>query len=160
MRILGIDPGLRITGYGLVDMNGAKVTLLETGTIAPVVKQSFENRIKKIYDHLEDLIKEYKPDIMVLEKLYTHTHHPTTASLLGHVRGVICLLSAQHKLKFAEQSVRRIRKAVIGRGGASKLQTRGMVAHVLRVDERKLTQDASDALALAIGYCQFALNKI
>ena len=154
MRILGIDPGLRRTGYGLIETNGVNIKLLEAGTVEPKEKDLLENRLHAIYKNLDDLIAEYKPDVMVLEKIYTHYRHPTTASLLGHVRGVICLACANRKLKLAEQSVKRMRKAVLGRGSASKLQTQGMVAHVLRVDGSKLTADASDALALALGYAQ------
>ena len=93
-----------------------------------------------------------KPDVLVLEKLYSHHNHPTTASIMGHLRGVICLLCAQRDIKLSEQSVKRIRKALVGNGNATKIQTQRVVAHVLHVDERKLTLDASDALALALGY--------
>ncbi|HQP10761.1 MAG TPA: crossover junction endodeoxyribonuclease RuvC, partial [Candidatus Omnitrophota bacterium] len=78
--------------------------------------------------------------------------HPVTASKLGHVRGVICLLCAQKKIELIEYSVKRIRKALIGNGGATKLQVRQTVARMLRIDETKLTLDASDALALALGH--------
>ncbi|MFH1360339.1 MAG: crossover junction endodeoxyribonuclease RuvC [Candidatus Omnitrophota bacterium] len=152
MKILGIDPGLQITGYGLIQHDGHNVKLIETGTINPNVKDSLENRINKIYLNLENLIIQYQPDIMVIEKLYAHYRHPVTASLLGHVRGVICLLCAQQNVKLAEHSVKRIRKAVTGSGRASKEQTKKMVAHTLGISPDKLATDASDALALALGY--------
>ncbi len=154
MKILGIDPGLHITGYGLIETNGTKIKLLEAGTVEPNKKHLFQDRLNVIYKNLDALMAEYKPDVMVLEKLYTHYRHPTTASLLGHVRGVICLACANRDVKLVEQSVKRLRKAIVGTGAASKLQTQGMVAHVLRVDEAKLVPDASDALALALGYAQ------
>jgi len=160
MKILGVDPGLRKTGYGLIETGSGSIKLLEAGTIESREKDLLENRLSVIYKNLDDLIVEYKPDIMVLEKIYTHYRHPATASLLGHARGVICLLCAHRKIKLAEHSVKRIRKAIIGSGAASKLQTRGMVAHVLKISETKLTQDASDALALALGYAQFVTHKI
>ena len=160
MKILGIDPGLHTTGYGLIDIDGIKIKLLEAGTIELKQKDSLENRVYKIYQNLENLIGEYKPDALVLEKLYTHYQYPTTACLLGHVRGVICLVAAKYKIKLAEHSVKRIRKALVGAGQASKLQTQGMVAHRLKIDRNKLTIDASDALALALGYAQLISNKL
>ena len=160
MRILGIDPGLKITGYGLIDVEGSRIKLLEAGIIQPKAKGLLESRINTIYKNLDDLVVEYHPDVMVLEKLYTHYHHPTTASLLGHVRGVICLLCARRNLKLAEHSVKRIRKAIIGSGAASKNQTQRMVAHTLKINKNQLTADASDALALALGYAQIISNKI
>lgn len=152
MRIIGIDPGLKATGYGVVEYQAGRVSLLETGTIEPKQKDFIQNRIKTIYSLLGELIDQYKPDVLVIEKLYAHYNHPTTASILGHVRGVICLLCAQKDIGLAEHSVKRVRKAVSGNGNASKMQVRRVVAHALGVDETKLTLDASDALALALGY--------
>ena len=160
MKICGVDPGLRITGYGVIDVSGAGIKLLEAGTIEPQSKDLLENRISKIYKNLDDIVAQYKPQVMVLEKIYTHYDHPTTASLLGHVRGVICLLCAKRHIKLAEHSVKRIRKAMVGSGAASKLQTQGMVAHVLKLSQEKLTPDASDALALALGYAQIHHNRL
>lgn len=152
MRILGIDPGLKATGYGMMEYDGRRVKLLETGTIEPKAKDFIQNRIKTIYTLLNELIDQYKPDVLVLEKLYAHSDYPTTAAILGHVRGVICLLCAQKELGLAEHSVKRIRKALSGNGNASKLQIRRVVAHAFGVNEDKLTLDASDALALGLGY--------
>ena len=160
MKILGVDPGLRITGYGLIESSAAKIKLLEAGIIEPKEKDLIQNRINAIYNNLDELVCEYRPEVMVLEKLYTHYRHPTTACLLGHVRGVICLLCARHKIKLVEHGVRGIRQAMTGRGGASKLQTQGMVAHVLNIDKNQLTLDASDALALALGYAQLHSHQL
>ena len=157
MRILGVDPGFKATGYGCIEVGGRAITLLETGTIEPKQKDLIQNRIQKIYTILGDLIEEHQPEILVLEKLYTHYKHPATASKLGHVRGVICLLCAEKNIILVEHSVKRIRKALTGNGNATKGQTRRVVANALKVDEAKLTVDASDALALALGYC--AMNR-
>lgn len=152
MKIIGIDPGLKATGYGVVECQANRVTLLETGTIEPKEKDFIQNRIKTVYTLLNDLMEQYQPDVLVLEKLYAHYNHPTTACILGHVRGVICLLCAQKQIGLAEHSVKRIRKALSGNGNASKLQIRRVVARALGVAESKLTLDASDALALGLGY--------
>ena len=152
MIIAGIDPGLKATGYGFVEFRDGHIRLIETGTIEPKQKDLTENRIHKIYTILEKLVEQYKPDIFVLEKLYSHYKHPITASILGHARGIICLLCAQKGIELKEHSVKRIRKALTGNGNASKVQLRQMVAHQLNIDEKKLTLDASDALALALGF--------
>jgi len=152
MRIVGIDPSLKATGYGFLEETNGKVKLLETGTIEPKPKDPLERRIERIYSILDSLIVEYQPDVLVLEKLYAHSEYPTTASILGHVRGVICLLTAQRNVELVEYSVKRVRKALTGNGNATKQQTQQTVASFLKVDARKLTLDASDALALALGY--------
>ena len=152
MRIVGIYPSLKATGCGfLAEING-KIKLLETGTIEPKQKDPIARRIERIYSILDSLIVQYHPDVLVLEKLYAHAEYPTTASILGHVRGVICLLTAQRNVELVEYSVKRIRKALTGNGNATKQQTQHTVAGFLKIDARKLTLDASDALALALGY--------
>ncbi|MCA9407683.1 MAG: crossover junction endodeoxyribonuclease RuvC [Candidatus Omnitrophica bacterium] len=152
MIILGIDPGLKATGYGFIRYENGRTLLLEAGTIEPKQKDLIQNRILKVYTILNKLIEQYHPDILVLEKLYAHYKHPTTASILGHIRGVICLITAQKKIQLAEQSVKRIRKAVTGNGNASKMQTQRVVVDILKINAQKLALDASDALALALGY--------
>lgn len=152
MRILGIDPGFKATGYGCIEVHGRLTKLVETGTIEPKQKDLIQNRIQKVYAILSGLIDELRPQILVLEKLYAHYKHPVTASKLGHVRGIICLLCAQKDIQLVEHSVKRIRKALIGNGNATKGQIRRVVAHLLKIEEAKLTLDASDALALALGY--------
>ena len=152
MRILGIDPGLKATGYGLIDFDPGKVKLLEAGVIEPQQKDLIQNRIQRVYQNLDAILLQHQPQVMVLEKLYAHYKHPTTACLLGHVRGVICLLCAQRNVQLIEYPVKRIRKALTGNGNAQKVQTRSVVAHFLRISEEKLTLDASDALALALAH--------
>ncbi len=154
MRILGIDPGLKATGYGLIDVTRGKVSLLEAGVIEPKRRKKLQHRIQTIYNHLSEIINQYHPEVMVLEKLYTHNQRLVVACIMGHARGVICLLSAQNGIALAEYSVKRIRKALTGVGSATKSQTQHMVAHLLRIPEDQLTPDASDALALALGYIQ------
>jgi len=154
MRILGVDPGLNATGYGFIEINYRNVKLIETGSIEPKRKDLFQDRIRKTHDILGELIEEHGPQTLVLEKLYAHYKHPATASKLGHVRGVICLLCSQKNVALAEHSVKRVRKALTGNGNATKVQTKGSVAQLLKIDGQKLTLDASDALALALGYAR------
>jgi len=155
MRILGIDPGFRATGYGCIETSGRGViTLLETGTVEPKPKDLIENRLQKVYRILGELIDQYRPQVLVLEKLYAHYKHPVTAIKLGHVRGAICLLCAEKGIMLVEHSVKRIRQSLTGNGNATKVQTCAVVADMLKIDGTKLPLDASDALALALGYVQ------
>ncbi|HOD12528.1 MAG TPA: crossover junction endodeoxyribonuclease RuvC [Candidatus Omnitrophota bacterium] len=159
MKVLGVDPGSRITGYGIVESQGHCVKLIEAGIIKPRSADPLEERIQKIYRNLADIIATYQPEVLVLEKLYTHFQYRTTASVLGHVRGAICLLAAEKNMILAENSVKRIRKALTGNGAATKDQTQAMVAHILRIDQQRLTKDASDALALAIGHLSLSTDQ-
>jgi len=160
MKILGIDPGFKATGYGFIEAEQRSVTLIETGTIEPKQKDLIQNRIQKVYTILSELIDEHSPQVLVLEKLYAHYKHPATASKLGHVRGVICLLCAQKNIILEEYSVKRIRKSLTGNGNATKVQTQKVVADLLGIDESKLTLDASDALALALGYVRMQSHQL
>lgn len=154
MRIIGVDPGLKATGFGVIDIvsGGARPRVLEVGTIEPKASNSLPEKLFKIHKHLVDIIVRTKPDVLVLEKLYAHQAHPLTASVMGHARGVICLVCVEVGVVLAELSVKRVRKAVVGNGNASKLQTQRVVAGYLKIDPAQLTLDASDALALAMGY--------
>ncbi len=160
MRILGIDPGLITTGYGVVDIKGGSVKILEAGTIEPDIKDPFEQRLFKIHLHITTILQAHQPDVVVLEKLYAHYKHPATASLLGHARGVICLSVAQQKVKLVEQSVKRIRKALTGNGNATKIQTQEFVKRVLNIKSAGFKLDASDALALALGQAHMMRYKL
>ncbi len=160
MRILGVDPGLITTGYGVVDITTGTPKIIEVGTIEPNIKDKFEVRIAKIYKHLNTIIEVNKPQILVLEKLYAHTKHPTTASILGHVRGVICLAAAEHKIELAEHSVKRIRKSLLGNGNATKAQVQEFVKRLLNIKAATFKLDASDALALALGHAHMMRFKL
>lgn len=159
MRILGIDPGLNTTGYGVVEFDRNRIKLVEAGVIRTSLSAGIKNRLNKIHRGLLGLIREQKPQAMVLEKLYTHYRHPTTACLLGHVRGAICLLSAQENLEFFEYSPTRIRKSLLGRGNASKLQTKRMVERIFSLKDDSLPLDTSDALAMAVAHIDIHLKK-
>ncbi len=161
MRILGVDPGLKATGYGVIDLGtGARVRVLEAGTIEPDPKAPFAERIARVHQHISALLAAHKPDVVVLEKLYAHTKHPTTACVLGHVRGVICLSTAQHKVVLIEYSVKRVRQALVGNGNATKLQVQAFVKRLLRIEGTEMALDASDALALALGHAHMLKFKL
>ena len=160
MRILGVDPGLITTGYGVIDVGGGTTKILEAGTIQPNTKDAFERRIAKVHQHISGIINTHKPDAVVLEKLYAHYKHPATAFILGHVRGVICLAVAQSNTPLVEQSVKRIRKALLGNGNATKPQVQAFVKRLLNIPKAELALDTSDALALALGHAHMVRLKI
>ncbi len=152
MRILGIDPALTVTGYGVIDFKKNKFSLLEAGIVTTDSSTSILKRLDKIYRAVTKLILDTKPDVMVLEKLYAHYRHPTTAYILGQARGVICLACARENIPLAEYAATRVKKAIVGNGLASKYQIQRMVATILNLNSLPKYTDVTDALALAIAY--------
>ena len=152
MRVLSIDPGLHITGYGVVDNEKRSFKLIEAGILKTSPKEKLEKRLDKIHKALIDIIREYKPSVLVLEKLYSHYGHPTTAILMGHARGVICLTAGECNIPVISYPPKRIRQAVTGNGNASKMQVQRVIADLLNLKGPIKYTDISDALALAIGH--------
>ena len=152
MRILGIDPGLDTTGYGIIDDYEGGFRLLEAGIIETSSKSPIQERLKKIYRGINESIKRFKPEILVLEKLYSNYKHPVTAILMGHSRGVVCLTSAEKNIPLISYPVKRVRKVVTGNGNASKGQVQRMVQNILGLKETEILDDVTDALAVAIAH--------
>lgn len=152
MRILGIDPGLNITGYGLIEAKERSFKLVEAGVIRTSSKEGIQNRLLRIYINLIELIDEYHPSVLVIEKLYSHYRHPTTALLMGHARGIICLVSGQKGIPLVSYPATRIKKAVVGKGHASKEQISGMIKSLLGLKRTPDSRDVTDALAVAISH--------
>lgn len=156
MRILGIDPGLDTTGYGVIEDGTFKV--VEAGVIKTEARTLIHARLKKIFDSLSDIIDEHKPGVLVLEKIYSHYRHPATAILMGHARGIACLVSGLYDIKLVSYPSTRIKKALTGNGMASKVQVQRMVQGFLNLKTPPEPTDISDALAMAIGYCFIEKN--
>lgn len=152
MRILGVDPALAVTGYGVIDFKKQGPGLVEAGIIKTTAKQLLSERLSRIYRGIADLIAQVKPDVMVLEKIFAHYHHPTTSYLLGHARGVIYLASAEAGVEVVEYAATRIKKAIVGKGQASKYQVQRMVGNILGLKQLPEYLDVTDALALAIAH--------
>ena len=152
MRILGIDPGLSTTGYGLINVGGDKLRLIEAGVIRTSPRQKIQYRVNKVYKGLKELIGEHAPSVLVLEKIYSHYKHPATAILMGHVRGVVCLLCSEERIPLINYPSTRIKKAVTGYGHASKQQIQGMVQNFLSLKDLPEPNDVADALAIALSY--------
>ena len=159
MRILGIDPGLVTTGYGLIDAEGSNYRLIEAGIIKTSAKQKIQDRVNKVHENLRELIAQYAPEVLVLEKLYSHYKHPTTAILMGHIRGVICLVCGESKIPLVNYPSTRIKKAVTGQGHASKIQIQNMVQNFLSLKNLPEPNDVADALAIALSHAFMERKK-
>lgn len=152
MRILGVDPALKITGYGIIDSNKQGLVLIKAGVVITQHKETLPQRLEKIYETILELINDLKPEVMILEKIYVHYHHPTTAYLLGQARGIICLACAKANIPLIEYAATQVKKAIVGRGLASKHQVQRIVMSLLNVKDLPKYTDVTDALALAIAY--------
>lgn len=150
MRILGIDPGLGITGYGLIESNGKNFRLIEAGVIRSRQSESIDNRLSQIYKKILRLVKDTKPEVLVLEELYSHYKHPRTSILMAHARGVISLACSQCGIPLISYPSTRIKKAIVGRGHASKQQIQRTVMSLLGLRRIPEPVDVTDAIALAM----------
>ena len=148
-RILGIDPGSRATGFGLIDLIGGQVKYLTSGIIKST-KGDFTDRLKVINQSVYKLIKEYNPDIMVIESVFVHKN-PSSALKLGHARAAALCATFDFDVTVFEYAPREIKKAVVGTGAASKEQVQHMVVSLLKLDGIP-AEDAADALAAALCY--------
>lgn len=160
MKILGVDPALTVTGYGIIETQKKILSLLEAGVIVTSAKDALPGRLAKIYRGITKLILDTSPDVLVLEKLYAHYRHPTTAFILGQARGVICLACAEQKLALFEYAATRVKKAIVGEGLASKAQVQKMVASLLNINTLPKYSDVTDALALAIAHSYIARLRL
>ena len=161
MRILGIDPGLQITGYGVIAVSAGRrePELIEAGVIRTQTRDGIAARLSKVYRALSGAVKDLKPDVIVIERLYAHYKHPATAILMGHARGVVCLLSGMHGVPLASVASTHVKKSVTGHGHAGKSQIQRMVQHVLGLKEAPSPPDVADALAIAIAYASHLKGK-
>jgi len=160
MIILGIDPALTITGYGAINFDKGNSSVIEAGIIQTCAKDNLECRLDKLYKGISKLIIDTKPGCLVLEKLYAHHQHPTTAFLLGHARGVICLACAENNVPLYEYAATRVKKAIVGKGLASKAQVQRMIISLLKLKQAPKYLDVTDALALAIAHSYIAGARI
>ena len=152
MRVLGIDPALRVTGYGAIERIRGAYELIEAGIVAPRVERRLEERLSELYVGIVEVIAQTRPEIVVIEELYTTYKNPTTAILMGHARGVMCLASAQARIPVVTLGHSYVKRALIGSGAARKEQVNAMVTRLLRLRTAPKPNDVSDALAIAIAY--------
>ena len=157
MIILGIDPGLRKTGFGVISLEKRNLVYKASGVILPNNEQSDSMRLKNLFTSMEEVLKTYSPSHSVIEKVFLNTN-PKTTLALGQARGVAIAAMALHVESILELSSNEIKKTVVGNGHASKQQVQFMVQNLLKL-EKQASNDASDALAAAIALSR-KLNKI
>ena len=153
MRILGIDPGIRCTGYGVIAMANREPTLVDYGTIRPPAVEGIGERLSVLYDDLTLLIEMQTPDHMAIESAF-YGVNVKSAMILGQARGVALLCAAHQHLTTAEYAPRKVKLATTGNGRASKDQVQAMVQRILNLDHLPQPQDAADALAVALCHSQ------
>lgn len=149
MLILGIDPGLRITGYGLVSLSAGRVLLREAGVLRMKSKGDLPARLLELHTHLVALIDELAPSQVAVEQLYAHYKHPRTAILMGHARGAILLAAAQKNLPITSLASTMVKRTVTGNGHAKKRQVQRAIAMLCKLKEPPEPPDVADAIAIA-----------
>jgi len=157
MRVLGIDCGSRVTGYGVIDSDGTESSLVRCGTIRSKSSDSLSVRLRSIHNGIVQVIRELQPDEAAFESLFYATN-VQSALKLGHVRGVSMFAAAEANLPVFEYSPLEVKSAVTGYGRAEKAQVQQMVRALLKLKSAPEPYDASDALAVAI--CHVHVNRI
>lgn len=157
MRIIGIDPGTGILGFGVIDAHSGKTTLVTAGVIRTPAHTPLPERLEEIYNGLTEIIDETKPDVMAIEKLF-FSKNITTAISVAQARGVAMLTGKQAKLRIEEYTPNEIKQSITGYGAAKKPQVQEMVRIQLGLSEVPKPDDCADALAAAI-MCAFVLRS-
>jgi len=147
--ILGIDPGLNITGYGVLQNSVQGLHIVEAGVVR-TKRTDLPQRINTIYDGIRDVIESFQPGCVAIEELYSHYAHPKTAILMGHARGAICLAAAQAEIPVYHYAATQIKKILTGNGHASKAQMQMAICHEFKLPEPPSPPDVADALAIAL----------
>lgn len=153
-RVIGVDPGLNITGYGVMECRNGHINLLEAGVIRPPRPhgENLPARLESLHKGLEEVIAEFHPTTMCLEEVYSHTEYPKTSILMGHARGVICLAARQAGVTVVSISAKRIKQSVTGSGNASKSQVQRAVQQFFSLNRPPNPPDVADALAAGLCY--------
>jgi crossover junction endodeoxyribonuclease RuvC len=160
-RILGVDPGLHITGYAILEEGRERPVVCEAGFIRSTDgRQSADiaQRVRSVYDGIVEVIHQFAPQIVVVEQLYAHYRHPKTAILMAHARGVIFLAAAQCQLSVVSYYATRIKKTITGNGRAPKDQVQRTIQRELNLVRLPEPPDVADALAVAL--CHYYVQKV
>jgi crossover junction endodeoxyribonuclease RuvC len=159
MHLLGIDPGLNITGYGVISVAGNKPVLAEAGVVRGTPRGSLASRVAEIYRGVREVIEALRPQVMALEQLYSHYQRPRTAILMGHARGVICLAAAEAGIPVVHYPATQIKKVLTGNGRAPKSQIQRAIQMELGLAALPDPPDVADALALALAHHYLAPTR-
>jgi crossover junction endodeoxyribonuclease RuvC len=156
-RILGIDPGLNVTGYGVLEVSAGNLRLCEAGVVRGRSHGTLAGRLAEIHAGVREVIASLQPAVMALEELYSHYARPRTAILMGHARGVICLAAAQAGIAVVPYSATQIKRILTGSGRAPKSQIQRAIQYELGLAQLPEPPDVADALAVAL--CHYHLRE-
>jgi len=160
-RILGIDPGLQITGYAIIEVGLQKPIIREAGLIRSDEGRSPSDmayRVLNLYDSILGVLDQFRPDSVVVEQLYAHYQHPRTAILMAHARGVIFLAAAQRQVPVTSYNATRVKKTITGNGRAPKDQVQRTIQRELGLPDLPEPPDVADALAVAL--CHYYAQRL
>ena len=159
MRIIGIDPGYAIIGFGILDYVGNNFQVVDFGAITTSAHTPLELRLKTIYDDMNCILSRYKPESMAIEKLFFNTNQKTVIDV-AQARGVTVLTAVEHGIPITEYTPLQVKNSAVGYGRAEKKQVQEMTRSILRLTKVPKPDDTADALALAIthGHCSFSNN--
>ena len=155
MRVLSIDPGIRTTGFGILDSKLNKLSLIACGTINPRVGDSLPLRLNYLFEEVDSIINKFSPDIFSIEDMF-YSKNVKTSMILGQARGAMIIAAAQANVKIYEYAPKKVKMSLCGNGSASKEQVQYMVMKILNLKEIPGSLDVSDAVA--VGIC--CLNQV
>jgi crossover junction endodeoxyribonuclease RuvC len=161
LRILGIDPGLQVTGYAVLEAGPARPVVREAGIIRSTEKRTpadMASRLLSLYTGIVEVMEEFRPNAVAVEQLYSHYNHPQTAILMAHARGVIFLAAGQRGLPVLSYAATRIKKTITGNGRAPKDQVQRTMQRELGLAQLPEPADVADALAAAL--CHYYVQKL
>jgi crossover junction endodeoxyribonuclease RuvC len=158
--VLGVDPGLNITGYSLIRLCDGRPRLIEAGIVRSRREQSLETRLAEIHRGIVDVLDSFHPAVMAIEQLYSHYKRPQTAILMGHARGVICLAAALAGIPIAHYAATQVKKTLTGSGRAPKDQMQDAICREFGLKAVPEPPDVADALAIAVCHLHFSRQPI
>ncbi|OQA00898.1 MAG: Crossover junction endodeoxyribonuclease RuvC [Planctomycetes bacterium ADurb.Bin412] len=150
MKVIGVDPGLQVSGYAVVEQNRDEVKIIDAGVIRADTRLTLGKRLRQIYQDILAILQENQPELMAVEELYAHYKHPRTAILMGHARGMFLLAAAEQGIEVLDFAATRVKKSITGQGRASKEQIQRAVTSQLRLARIPRPADLADALAIAL----------
>jgi crossover junction endodeoxyribonuclease RuvC len=156
-RIVGIDPGLNITGYAVIEPVAGRLTLVEAGMIRGRSRGDLAARLREVHEGVSDVVATFQPATMAIEELYSHYERPRTAILMGHARGVICLAASLAGIPVLSYSATQIKRLLTGNGRAPKSQVQQAICHEFGLAAPPEPPDVADAMAVAL--CHYFLQN-
>jgi crossover junction endodeoxyribonuclease RuvC len=158
--VLGIDPGLNITGYGVLELRDGRPVIREAGVVRCPARRSIERRLWEIHRGIVEVLEAAQPQGIAIEQLYSHYARPRTAILMGHARGVICLAAAQAGVPVHHYAATQVKKMLTGNGRAPKAQVQLAICREFGLPQVPEPPDVADALAIALCHVHFQDNKV